>query len=164
MNTEQSAVGEITLRPESAGDEALLYQLYADTRAEEMAMVNWDPATKETFVRMQFMAQRKGYREMFPQAAFSIILAGGQPIGRIVVNRARDEIRLVDLVLQPGCRGRGVGTRLLSGLCSEADAAKKPLRLHVLRGNRARRLYERSGFGPKGETGAYEEMERPAKG
>jgi len=100
---------------------------------------------------------------MFPHAAFCIILEGSKPIGRMVVNRAEDEIRLVDLVLQPGCRGRGVGTCLLSGLCSEADAGKKPLRLHVLRGNRARRLYERFGFVPKSELEAYEEMERPAR-
>lgn len=162
MNTE-SAAGEISLRPETPADEALLYELYADTRAGEMAMVNWDSALKEAFVRMQFVAQRKGYREMFPRAAFSIILEAGQPIGRMVVDRAAGEIRLVDLVLQPACRGRGLGTRLLSGLCSEADTEKKPLRLHVLRGNRARRLYERLGFFPKNQTEAYEEMERPAR-
>lgn len=163
MNAEYDQTPEITLRPETAGDEALLYELYADTRAEEMAMVKWDHATREAFVRMQFIAQRKGYREMFPQAAFSMILAGQQSIGRMVVNRNDGEMRLVDLVLLPAFRGRGIGTHLLTDLCAEADASKKPVRLHVLRNSPAKRLYERLGFCPSGETGFYEEMERHAK-
>ena len=59
-----------------------MYHLYADTRAEELAALNWDPARRETFVRMQFTAQRKGYRDMFPNAAFSMVQAGGQAIGQ----------------------------------------------------------------------------------
>ena len=163
MNAEHDPAQEITLRAERAQDEALLYQLYADTRAEELAALDWDPAAREAFVRMQFLAQRKGYRDMFPNAAFSIILAGGQPIGRIVVNRKDDEVRLVDLVLLPPFRNRGIGTQLLAGLCAEAATTNKPLRLHVLRGSRARRFYERLEFYKTGDTGVYEEMERRAK-
>jgi GNAT superfamily N-acetyltransferase len=159
MSSDPETTPLITLRPESAEDEAQLYELYADTRAEELAGLGWDSATRTAFLTMQFRAQRQGYRNMFPQGAFSMIVADGRPIGRIVVNRNEDEIRVVDIVLQAPYRGRGIGTRLLAGLCAEAAAGKKPLRLHVLKDERAKRLYERLGFNQTDDMGMYEQME-----
>jgi GNAT superfamily N-acetyltransferase len=153
----------ITLRPESAEDEPLLFELYAETRAAELDGVGWDPAMRRSFLTMQFKAQRQGYRTMFPEAAFSIIITDDRPAGRIVVNRTEGEIRLVDLVLLPPYRGRGIGTQLLTGLCAQAVEGKKALRLHALKGSRARRLYERLGFRKVDETGVYDQMEWRAK-
>jgi GNAT superfamily N-acetyltransferase len=149
----------IALRPESAADETLLYDLYAGTRGEELAGVGWGPAARHTFLTMQFKAQRQGYQNMFPQAAFLIILAGGQPIGRIVVNRTESEIRLVDIALLAPYRGHGIGTQLLADLRAEAAAERKTLRLHVLKASRAGRLYQRLGFVRTDETGVYEQLE-----
>ncbi|MFJ3903207.1 GNAT family N-acetyltransferase [Streptomyces sp. NPDC090025] len=43
-------------------------------------------------------------------------------------------------------QGRGLGTAVLRGLLDRADAERVPVRLTVLRGSAARRLYERMGF------------------
>jgi GNAT superfamily N-acetyltransferase len=156
------ATEQIRLRPEAEGDEPLLFALYSSTRAEELALTGWDDATCNSFLGMQFAAQRSGYRQMFPKASYDIVLLDNLPVGRMVVNRNADEIRVVDLVLAPEMRNRGIGTELLKRVAAESIAARTPLRLRVLRGNRALRFYERHGFAVTGETGAHLDMERTA--
>ena len=151
---------ELALRAECSDDERLLYELYASTREEELALTGWDAATRESFVRMQFIAQRSGYREMFPAAEFAIVLAGGAPIGRLVINRSTEELRVVDLVIAPGHRNRGIGTALMKQLIDECADSKKPMRLHVLRGSRALNWYQRLGFRVIEDSEMHVEMER----
>jgi ribosomal protein S18 acetylase RimI-like enzyme len=108
---------------------------------------------------MQFNAWLQGYRAAFPRAQFAIILWGDQPIGHIIINRAQEEFRLVDIALLPPHRGRGIGTALVQDLLREAAAAQKPVRLSVLRGQRAFRLYQRLGFEITGQAGPRDQME-----
>jgi hypothetical protein len=49
------------LRPAGPGDAEWLYRIYASTRDEELAVVPWDAAAKEAFLRMQFAAQDSCY-------------------------------------------------------------------------------------------------------
>jgi ribosomal protein S18 acetylase RimI-like enzyme len=60
----------------------------------------------------------------------------------------------------PSHQGAGLGTLLLYSLLGEADAARAPIRLRVLRTNPARRLYERLGFAVAGESATHFLMER----
>jgi GNAT superfamily N-acetyltransferase len=149
----------ITLRPAEAGDEPFLLALYIEARREEFAPLGWDEAMLANFLGMQFRAQRAGYAGAFPGATWSIIQHGGEPVGRLMVHRAADEIRLVDIALSPEWRGQGIGGRLLAGLQDEARAAGKPLRLHVLAHIPAARLYARFGFVKTGVDGPSEAME-----
>lgn len=149
----------LTLRSERPEDEPLLFELYASTRQEEMDALNWPTELRAAFVTMQFKAQRTGYASMFPQGEFQMILLNGAPIGRMVVDWAGEEIRLVDLVIVPEHRNSGVGTELITTLMRQAEAAKKPLRLSVIMGNRATRLYERLGFRKTGQEGFHDDME-----
>jgi ribosomal protein S18 acetylase RimI-like enzyme len=83
----------------------------------------------------------------------------------MVINRGAMEIRVVDLALLPAHRNRGIGTFLMRQVCTEAANAGKPVRLCVLKNNRALRCYERLGFAKTGELGVYDELEwRPAAG
>ena len=151
----------IALRPEQPADETFLLQLYTSTRQEELDLTNWDAPTRAAFVKMQFQAMRQSYASMFPDGTFSIVLRGDLAIGRIVVHRDKHEIRLVDMALTPEMRNRGIGTKLVKALQVEARQAGKPVRLHVLKGNRAARFYERLGFKFAGDTGVYLEMTWP---
>jgi ribosomal protein S18 acetylase RimI-like enzyme len=153
------AATSLHLRPEHAGDEPFLFELYASTRADELALSNWDEPPRSQFLGMQFRAQRAGYREMFPNAQFDLVLENGIAVGRIVVNVTDEEIRIVDLVVAATQRGRGVGTELLRRLLQQAAGANKPLRLQVLKGNRAAQLYQRLGFTKTGESGSHEQFE-----
>ena len=149
----------VALRPERPGDERLLFDIYASTREEELALTNWDEPTRRAFLNQQFNAMRQGYRNMFPAGEFSIIELDGRPAGRIVIDRSATEIRVVDIALLPACRNRGVGTCLMRRVCAEASKTGRPVRLCVLKNNRAFNWYERLGFAKIGERGFYDELE-----
>ena len=153
------AANALRLRPEHASDESFLFGLYASTREDELALTNWPEPVREQFVEMQFRAQRSGYLAMFPQGRFDIVLENETPVGRMVVNVSDDELRLVDLVITATQRGRGIGTELLRRLLQQAAASNKPLRLQVLKGNRAGQLYERLGFTKTGESFTHVQFE-----
>lgn len=157
-------MSEVTLRPIRDEDMEILFRVYAATRAEEMAMVvDWTDEQKEAFLRMQFQAQHAWYQEHYIGAQFDLLLVDGIPAGRLYVHRRESEIRLVDISLLPEFRGSGVGTKLLHELMSEAEAAGKPLTIHVEKYNPAMRLYLRLGFKPIEDRGPYDLMEwRPA--
>jgi len=148
-----------TLREETPGDEPFLRALYATVRQEELDATKWGAAQREAFLAMQFEAQTRTYRSMFSQAQFAIIALGTEVIGRIIVDRTPDEMRVVDMALLPGHRGRGIGTKLMRALQAEAAAAAKPLRLQVHLDSRAKRFYERLGFRKLDESGLHEQLE-----
>lgn len=149
----------IRLRPEERGDESLLFELYASTREEELAMTGWDDAARNAFLNMQFKAMRQGYASMFPQGEFSIILMDGKPVGRVVVDRSPGEIHVVDIVVSSANRNRGIGVTIMNRLIEEARQAQKPVTLHVLKNSRAIQFYKRLGFSKIGETQINDQME-----
>lgn len=145
----------VTLRAATPDDDRFLCQVYATTRSSELAMVAWTEMEKSAFVEMQFRAQAQYYREHYPNTRFDVILLDAQAVGRLYVSRWPDEIRIVDIALLPDFCNRGIGTALLRQLQSEAQAARKPLRIHVERFNSALRLYERLGFRQIEDKGVY---------
>jgi ribosomal protein S18 acetylase RimI-like enzyme len=151
----------LTLRPVGPRDEEFLYRVYAGTRVEELAVVPWDEAQKEAFLRLQFDAQSRWYREHYARATYEVVLVDGEPAGRLYLHRGETEIRIVDIALLPEHRGSGVGTSLLSDLLAEADAAGKRVTIHVERFNPALHLSERLGFEVAEDKGAYLFLERP---
>jgi GNAT superfamily N-acetyltransferase len=153
-------VTNVTLRPIREEDMELLFRLYAATRADEMAMVvDWTDEQKEAFLRMQFQAQHAWYQEHYVGAQFDLLLVDEAPAGRLYVHRREAEIRLMDITLLPEYRNSGIGSSLVRELMSEAEAAGKPLTIHVEKYNPAMRLYLRLGFKPIEDRGPYDLME-----
>ncbi len=111
---------------------------------------------------MQFAAQHRHYHENYTDTTYEVILVDGEPAGRLYVARWRRELRIVDVALLPEHRGRGIGGSLLRELLDEADAAGKPVSIHVERENPALGLYRRLGFEPVEENGPYLLLRRPA--
>ncbi|MDX6613699.1 MAG: hypothetical protein QOD75_2885 [Blastocatellia bacterium] len=152
----------ISLRPFVPEDGAFAFQVYASTRAAEMAQTGWLDIQQQAFLRMQYKLQQASYSDNFPNAQDSIILRDGAAIGRIIVDRTHpDEIRGVDVAILPDARNSGVGTYLIQNLLDEARAAGKPFRIQVEKHNEAAfRLYERLGFVRLGESGTHISMEQ----
>lgn len=146
----------------AVGDDDLdfLRRVYASTRWEELAPIPWSEAEKATFLNMQFRAQHNHYRQHYPTALWLLIRYGGEPVGRLYLDRWPQEHRLVDIALLPAYRGLGFGTAILQDLIDEAGEAAKPLSIHVEKTNPAMTLYRRLGFHPIGETGIYDLMSR----
>jgi ribosomal protein S18 acetylase RimI-like enzyme len=153
-----STLNVITVRPEQSQDEAFLFELYASTRQEELDAWGWPPEMRSAFLSMQFKASQ-GYHRAFPDAEFQIVMLDGVNAGRLIVQRSRDELQLVDIALLPQHRNVGIGTALLQRIFGEAAATRQPLRLKVLKSSRAGRFYQRLGFGITGETELHFEME-----
>jgi ribosomal protein S18 acetylase RimI-like enzyme len=152
---------ETTLRPYRPEDQEILFAVYADTRRDEVSAWGWGPAQQDAFLRMQFMAQKHWYDETYSKADHQIICCDGQPAGRILVQRAPDSIRLIDIALLNQYRGQGIGSALLRGLLDESAQQAVPLRLQVHRGNTgAHRLYTRLGFVQTAEDDIYCQLER----
>jgi len=139
--------------------------VYANTRRAEVQAWGWSGDQVAKFVAMQFEARRRGYKAAYPTAAEEILLFDETPVGSMLVERSASEIRLIDIALLNEHQNRGIGSGLINDLIAEANAADLPLRLSVLRGNPAKRLYERLGFVAGGFDGMYFEMEhRPGDG
>lgn len=154
----QSEAGGVTLRPAGADDDEFLFALYADHRRDEVAAWGWAAAQQETFLRFQYRAQQQRYTAEGGASEHRIILRDGQPIGRIIVIRSPEALRLGDIALLAAHRNLGIGAALIRDLQAEAARAGLPVRLHVLHGNRAARLYERLGFVAVGDTGSHLRM------
>ena len=103
---------KITLRNIQPVDEEFLFNVYASTRIDEMSLVAWGDSQKETFLRMQFHAQRRQYQLTYPDAINQIIEFNGIPTGRLIVDRSANETILVDIALLPDFRNLGLGTSL----------------------------------------------------
>jgi ribosomal protein S18 acetylase RimI-like enzyme len=147
--------GGVDLRAVRPGDEDFLYRVYASTRADEMALLDWDAAQKQVFLRMQFAAQQRHYREQFPDARFDVIERAGESIGRLYVDRRPEEIRIVDIALLPEHRRKRIGEALLRAILEEAAATGRTVSIHVERNNPALRLYQRLGFASTRDEGIY---------
>ena len=149
----------ISLQPLRADNEAFSLAVYSSTRTDELALLDWDEAQKDAFLRMQFTAQHKYYQNHFPEASYHIIHCDGRAVGRLYVDRRNDEIRIVDIALLPEYRNGGIGTSLLQDILDEGTKARKPVRIHVEKLNPALDWYERLGFCEVGDTGVYLLME-----
>jgi GNAT superfamily N-acetyltransferase len=120
------------LRPVAAGDEDFLLRLYASTRADEMALVDWSAEQKAAFLHMQLQAQTTHYRAYYPNAQYYIIQrTTTMPLGRLIIDRSADSILIVDIALLPEYRGAGIGTAIIQQLLDEAAGTHLPIILRV---------------------------------
>jgi len=153
----------ITLRDLLPEDESFLLEVYASTRAQEMALVPWDDEQRKSFLTMQFLAQHSHYQEQFPAASYSVILRDDSPVGRLYVLRENREIRILDITVLPEYRKGGIGTSLLRDILDEAEKSEKRVLIYVETFNPSLRLFERLGFKSIAEEGINFLLEwRPA--
>jgi GNAT superfamily N-acetyltransferase len=145
----------ITLRIASPEDQEFLYQVYASTRTNELALVDWDEERKEQFLRMQFNAQDTYYRDHYPGAEFWVIEMDTKPVGRLYLHRKPDDLRIMDIALLPEFRRKGIGAGLLRRVLMEGDQTGVPVSIHVERFNPALNLYRRLGFRLSADKGVY---------
>lgn len=92
---------------------------------------------------------RQRLRDGFSPAYTSIVETADGTLGGCVTLRpdaGGDGLHLEHFYLSPDLQGRGLGTAVLRHLLERADGQAAPVRLAVLRGSAARRLYERAGF------------------
>lgn len=152
-------IRELTQRETVADDEAFLFEVYLSSRGDDLTEMGWDAERVRSFLETQYAAQQRFLKANYPQGEDRIITLDTQPIGRIVVERNDQEIRVVDVALLPQYRNSGIGTYLIRELLTEAARLGKPFRTQVIRSSAAIGLFERLGIVKIGETGSHYQME-----
>jgi GNAT superfamily N-acetyltransferase len=89
---------------------------------------------------------RRMFRGHFDEPGTRLILRDGVRVGCVGFRRHDHEIRIDSFYLERRLHGSGLGTTILKALLAEADATGLPVRLQVLTGSPADRLYLRHGF------------------
>jgi RimJ/RimL family protein N-acetyltransferase len=146
----------LALRPTDAADEPFIRHLFKTARAESFAAVQLPPASLDALLEQQFRAQSAGYAAQFPDALSLVIARHDEPIGRLILGNDTLCWRIIDILLLPSVRGRGVGTDIIRAVAQAARAqGAHALTLAVLASNlAARKLYGRLGFVEDGEAAA----------
>ena len=133
--------------------------LYAQERAAELMLAGLDATQRRMFVQMQFHARQTSYAANYPTAMQEIICTeDGTPAGGILVERTADGMRLIDIAVINSKRGRGLGTEVIRALQQQCNTRGWILKLQVLKGNTAEKLYRRLGFEVAGEDSLRRQM------
>lgn len=154
-DTNGPLASRIALRPAEPDDADLNYRIYADSRAVEVSYTGWNAEQAEIFLRHQFTAQNNHYWHYYPDSTLELILLDSEPVGRLWLARADDEIRILDLVVLTSSRRQGIGSSILRDLQTEARQQGKPVLVHVELNNPSLTLFQGLGFVLKEEKGSH---------
>jgi SAM-dependent methyltransferase len=141
----------VTLRPAAEADQEFLRRVHHVCHRPWVESIwGWDEADQD-----------RRFEAAFTTEGRSIVEQRGQAIGTVRTTRGEGALFVADIAILPEHQGRGIGARLLRDVLAEADGARLPVRLQVLRTNPARRLYERHGFTVETTTPERVLMVRP---
>lgn len=105
---------------------------------------------------------RQRLRDSFSTQHTSIITVGRELAGCVTLRPADGGQLLEHFYLAPHHQGRGLGSAVLRTMLQRADAQGMAVRLVVLQGSSARRLYQRHGFVVEAQDPIDVFMVRPA--
>ena len=150
----------LSVREAQDSDLPFLQQLYAESRAAELANVPWPDALRQAFLDSQFALQHLHYTRHYQPAHYLLVEQAGEPIGRLYLHCDEHEATLIDIALLQTARGRGIGSTLVRWVQRAAHGVQlHSVVLHVAWENlAARRLYERLAFHTEGDTGSHLRM------
>lgn len=131
-----SIMVEWDLRPASPSDVTAVAELRAVVMRADL----------ERLGRYDEERVRQRLRDRFEPAHTWVIEVGGEFAGCVALRRAEDAHWLEHFYLAPRLQGGGIGSGVLRVLLDRCDREGIPVRLNVLQGSPARRLYERHGF------------------
>ncbi|OKJ01080.1 GNAT family N-acetyltransferase [Kitasatospora sp. CB01950] len=150
------SVRDWALRPATDADLEPLVELRAAAMRPDLERLGrWD----EHRVRQRM-------RDAYRAAHTAVVEVPGfpSPAGCLAVRPDEDRpdtVVLEHFYLDPVLHGRGLGTAVLRSALDDVDAAGQAVRLVVLQGSPARRLYERHGFGFASEDPIDVRLYRP---
>ncbi|MFE5036078.1 MULTISPECIES: GNAT family N-acetyltransferase [unclassified Streptomyces] len=129
-------MGDWTMRPASDADVEAVAELRAVVMRGDL----------ERLGRYDERRVRQRLRDGFGAAHTWVIEVRGAFAGCVALRPAGDARWLEHFYLAPHAQGGGIGSAVLRALLERCDRDGVPVRLNVLQGSAARRLYERHGF------------------
>jgi ribosomal protein S18 acetylase RimI-like enzyme len=138
----------IGLRPATESDIEYLYALHVATMREYVERTwGWDEAFQEA-----------RFRGNYVPAETQIITFGGRDVGMLSIEERDPDLFLRSIEIDPQYQHQGLGTAIIAKIIADGIRKKKPVFLHVLRANPAKRLYDRLGFSVVAETSTHLHM------
>lgn len=142
---------KLSLRPATHSDTDFArnahHQAYHDVIERQFG--TFDEALQD-----QFFAKSWG-----DSSGYQVINWGDEPAGYTRVEETPEYIYGHELVILPEYQSKGIGSFLLRSWQANAQSKNIPLRLQVLKENKAKELYERVGFKETSQTDTHYEME-----
>ncbi|MFJ6130231.1 GNAT family N-acetyltransferase [Streptomyces griseoviridis] len=136
MDTRTGTAGEWALRPAAPEDVEPIAELRATVLRADL----------ERLGRFDERRVRQRLRDAFVPGHTLVVEHDHTFAGCVALRPAPDGRWLEHFYLAPRLQGRGLGSAVLRTLLRGTDTEGVPVRLNVLRGSAARRLYERHGF------------------
>ena len=103
--------------------------------------------------------QRDFFERKWNPTHFQKIMCSGQLVGVLSSWTRQQEIFLAEIQIDPEHQGQGLGTAIVRDILTTALSLGVPVKLQVLKKNRAKSLYERLGFVVTGVTETHFQME-----
>lgn len=150
--------GPVTIRPATAEDDALLFQLFAEARQLHLSSPGMPVDALASLVAMQFRGRAATYSQRFPEATQWVVEVDGEAAGQVLLDETEDTLRIVDITVTPARRNSGAGTAVLQRVQALAASGMKSVALSVVASSPATRLYCRLGFGRVATDGVHDEM------
>lgn len=140
----------IQTRPASKSDYDWLYQLHCEAYHDVITRQfgYWDADEELGF-----------FKAVWESQALAVLIADETPVGIFLLNEYNDHLWLDELQIAAKYQNNGIGSQVVQTLLIKARKLGLPLRLRVLRENRAYKLYQRLGFYPIGDTEHHHVME-----
>lgn len=126
---------QITYRPALESDLNFLLDLRAKTM---------NPHLIASFLSTTVDAHMRRIKYKFEHA--SIIECNKASIGLLKIERKQDDIELIQIQIDPLYQSKGIGKKIFEQIINEANSEEKSITLHVLKVNKAQRLYLNLGF------------------
>ncbi len=95
------------------------------------------------------------FRQTFNPKLIQIILVNKVEVGMLQISKRNGELYLGNFLVTPAFQNRGIGTAVLKKVLDQGKLLELPIKLKVLKKNRAKNLYERLGFTVTGKTDTH---------
>jgi ribosomal protein S18 acetylase RimI-like enzyme len=141
---------DVSFRPARPSDRAFIEALYFETQ-------RW--IIERLFGRRGDDVERQKFEAFYNESSTRVIVFGSEDAGWISITSNNDGIEIEQIYLLPRLQNRGIGSRIISDIISEARASGRRVTLSTAKINPAIRLYERLGFRQTGETEFKIQME-----
>jgi ribosomal protein S18 acetylase RimI-like enzyme len=126
----------LVFRAAREADKEFARRVYLDTTRPYVAHL---PDWNDDYLRARF-------ERRFIVADTRMVERDGVTVGWVRLSQSSEEIVLEQIYIDPACHRQGIGAAIMVQLVRAWDESGKAVRLHVLRNNPARHLYERFGF------------------
>ena len=152
---DEKTLPKLDIRCAIPEDDEFLFRVYAETRAEEFAVLGWESAQLDAFLKTQFTMRRLSYSIQSPGAETFIAEADGRPAATFITHRRDRAIELVDIAVSSDMRKHGIATEIIELLMAE----RLPIELNVEVMNEfAIALYGKLGFRETESGDVYKKM------